>query len=189
MTIVRQPIGVDTLPRLAAGNYMFATSPSGGSTSNAHGNNVLRLMPWWVPRPLEIDRIGAEITAAGEAGSKMRLGIYADNGNAYPGALLLDAGQIAADSATVQELTCALTLSSGLYWIGGAVQGAPTTPPTVRINSTWYPPVPIAVGGMPAANSTAVGYSQTGVTGALPATFTSTIGTAGSAVRTFVRTA
>lgn len=176
-------------PPLSAGVYVWTSGPFATSTSAILGNGTLRLVPWWVPRAITIVRIGAEITAVGEAGSKLRLGIYNDNGSCFPGTLLLDAGQIAGDSATVQELTISQALAPGLYWVGGAVQAAPTTQPTVRVPNQWTPPVWMATGtSMPAANNTIIGYSQGSVSGALPANFTTSIGTAGTAPRVFVRT-
>jgi len=67
-------------------------------------------------KAVTLDRIGIEITIAGTAASLVRLGIYSDSGNVYPNSLLLDAGTIAGDSATVQSITINQTLSAGLYW-------------------------------------------------------------------------
>jgi hypothetical protein len=174
----------------AAGQYIFTSSPATSSTNAALGNGTLRLAPWVVTRAMAIDRIGAEITTVGEAGSKLRLGIYTDNGSCFPGALLLDAGQIAGDSATVQDLTVSLTLPTGLYWIGGVVQSAATTQPTVRVVSNWTPPVPISGGtSAPAATAAYVANTQTSVSGALPATFTATAVAGAAAVRVHVRAA
>jgi hypothetical protein len=149
---------------------------------------TLRLYPWVVPNDVTLTRIGAEVTSAGEAGSKVRLGIYADDGSGYPGALVLDAGTIAGDSATVQELTISQFLPAGLYWIGAAVQVVTTTQPTVRIQGTGNPPINITLGtSAPSAGYSVWGFSQTGVTGALPANFTTTPSTAGSAARLHVK--
>jgi hypothetical protein len=177
------------LPRPLAGWYFYSTSAVSNTTSNTLGNGSLRLAPWVVDRAMSIDRMAAEISTVGEAGSKLRLGIYADTGNGYPGALLLDAGQIAGDSATVQELTVSLSLPVGVYWIGGAVQSAATTQPTVRVNSQWYPPVPIPSSTLPAAGGGAAAALQTGVTGALPATFSSTLASAQTYPRLILRAA
>lgn len=178
-------------PPLKTGRYYFPISQHGSATSSALGNGTLRLAPWLVDRAITIDRIGGEITSIGDAGSKLRLGIYSDDGSGYPGALVLDAGQIAADSATVQELACNLTLQPGLYWIGAAVQSVTATQPTVRtLSSVWTPPVPLNFGSiLPATGSTTFGYQQGGVTGALPANFSTTLSTIGGAPRLLIRTA
>lgn len=179
------------IPPLRTGLYFFPQSPQNSATSNTLGNGTLRLAPWLVERAITIDRLGAEITTIGEAGSKLRLGIYADDGSGYPGALLLDAGQIAADSSTVpQELTCSLTLQPGLYWLGAAVQSAAATQPTVRtVANGWTPPIPVGTTSIPGANVFYLAYQQTSVTGALPATFSSTVSVGGTLPRLLIRTA
>lgn len=175
-------------PVPGAGQYLYTASPFTSSTSITLGNGTLRLYPWWVDRAVVVSRVAADVATVGEAGSRFRIGIYADNGNAYPGALLSDSGQIAGDSATVQELTISLALSRGLYWIGGAVQSAPTTQPTMRTLGTWTPPVTLAVGStLPAASGTTAGFSQGSVTAALPATFTTSVTAAGFAARIIAR--
>lgn len=179
-------------PRVApaTGQYTFASSPTASTTNGALGNGTLRLTAFVVNRGFAIDRIGAEVTTVGEAGSKFRIGVYADNGSCYPGSLLLDAGQIAGDSATVQDLTVSLSFAAGLYWIGGAVQSAPTTQPTMRVISGWAPAVPISVGtAAPTAGVGAAGNSQTSVTGALPGTFTATPVVSGTVARIHMRIA
>lgn len=173
---------------VTAGRYMFPVSPGTSSTTATLGVGTVRVTAFYNPAPISIDRLGAEITTIGEAGSKLRLGIWLDNGNAYPGALLLDGGVIAGDSATVQDLTVSALLPSGLIWIGGAVQVVVTTQPTVRITNAVTPPV-FCVGATttPTANLQPIGYSQASVTGAFGATFSSTVATTGSAPRCHIR--
>lgn len=191
MPIVRRVgLSADVAPMPSSGRYYQPVAPGAASTNNGLGNGTLRLAPWVVAKQITIDRVGGDIATVGEAGSKLRIGIYQDNGNCFPGGLLLDAGQIAGDSATVQELTCSLTLPRGLYWLGGAVQSASTTQPTVRIvpGGGGAPPAPLIYGSaLPDPNISIVGLSNTGVTGALPATFSSTFGTVSSVPRVFVR--
>jgi hypothetical protein len=166
--------GRPALPSPAiVGQYVPLFRSNSLTSSNTYGNNTLRVAPFVVESSLTFDRIGAEIAVVGEAGSKLRLGIYADNGACYPGSVLLDAGQIAGDSATVQELTIStMTLAPGLYWGGAALQAAPTTQPTVRTVNATEPPVPVAYGtSLPAANSAITAYVSGSQSGALPATY------------------
>lgn len=176
-------------PDPATGHYFLTASPAGSSTSSTLGVGTLRLLPWIVHRAITIDRIGAEVTSAGDAGSKLRLGIYADNGNGYPGALVLDAGTIDGDSATVQSVTISQALSPGLYWVGGAVQVVSVTQPTVRtINTSWIPPVSLTLGtSAPSAAANTLGFSQGSVTGALPSAFTTSVSASGAIPRVHVR--
>lgn len=152
------------------------------SASSAMGNGTLRASPIKFDRAVRLDRIGAEVTTIGEAGSLIRLGIYRDNGNFYPGNLILDAGTILGDSAAIQAITIDQALAPGVYWLCAAVQSAPTTQPTVRIASTMIVPGPGALASSLSANTT-MGVSQAGVSGALPAAFTSTITVSGTIPR------
>lgn len=182
---------VDTVapaPATSPGVYYFPASPSGMSTSNVLGNNALRVVPWVITKPWSLTRIGAEITAVGEAGSKYRLGIYADNGFGYPGALVVDAGLIAGDVVGAAEQTVSLTLQPGIYWIGGVVQLAPTTQPTLRVIASWVPPIPINLGSTAPFNVSVMGYQLGNVSGPLPSTMASA-GISGFSARLFVKTA
>lgn len=178
---------------LRPSHYYQCTPATGLSTDSTLGWNVVRVMPFVVPNRVTITRLGAEVTVAGAAGSLFRLGIYADNGNTFPGALVLDAGTIPGDSATVQELTVSKALKPGLYWVGGAVQGGSSgTQPTLRtltgvtagrgvINNGFQVP--------PAAAPIAPGFAYTGVSDALPAAWTGTISPSAVGPRAFVKIA
>ena len=162
-------------PTHGAGRYMIPVSPSGGNTSAAVGIGTLRLTAWLNPFDITIDRLGGEVAVIGDAGSKVRLGIYYDNGAAYPGSLMLDAGQIAGDSATLQDLTVSLFIPAGLYWLGGTVQTVTTTQPTVRTISSASPVTIFGPTTLSGSNPSYSGYSMSGVTGAFPSTFSATV--------------
>lgn len=185
-------------PLYRSGFYYFCNSPASASTSSGLGNGSLRLTPWVVTKSVTITRIGAEFSVAGEANSVFRLGIYADDGTGIPGgAAVLDAGSISTGTGNagtvatggtpgVYEITVSQALTPGLYWVGGAVQGAPSTQPTIRTvaNSLMIQPIPSAT--LFAANSGNVGFVLASVvTGALP-TWSGTA-SAGSAPRVFFK--
>lgn len=177
---------------MRSGLYYLTTPHTATSTAATLGNGTGRFTPWRVNRTTAFAKIGAEITSAGEAGSVLRLGIYGDDGTGYPGALVLDAGTIAGDSATVQEITVAFTLTPGLYWVGGVVQSAPTTQPTVRTLAMDVPnQMPLTAGTTPTANAPAnVGFVGFSMTGALPSTWpTASPNLSATAARIFVKTA
>lgn len=166
-----------------SGSYSVAATNPGSGTSNAQGNNTLRVCPWYLPNPVTIIRMGCEVTVIGGVGSLFRIGIYADNGNLQPGTLLLDAGTVVTDVVGVPEVTTSLALQPGLYWIGGALQNA-ASQPTVVTNSvsSFYPPTTT----FPVGAAT-VGWVHNGtVSGALPGTFTPNF-VGGSAVRIHVK--
>lgn len=153
---------VMTSPRLATGSYFYPLSPFGSGTNGALGVGSVRVAPWVVYTTISLSALAGEITTVGEAGSKLRLGIWADTGAHYPGALVVDAGQIAGDSATVQQLTVSVTLTPGVYWLGAAVQTVTTTQPTVRIlNAVTDPTFPISAGtSLPAGGQAFVGLQS-----------------------------
>jgi hypothetical protein len=173
------PVMSPTAPGpLTSGNYYPSLGATSLTTSAALGNGTLRLHPVYIPNPVSIVRLGAEIASGttGDVGCTFRLGIYSDTGGGYPGALVSDAGTIAADSTGVKEVTISVALAPGLYWMGGVVQGVTVTQPTVKtfnaVNFLQY----LSFGtSAPTANQTTLGYTQASVTAALPASFTATI--------------
>ena len=128
-----------------------------------------------------------------------RIGIYADDGTGLvTGAPILDAGSIStgtgnagtvatAGTPGVYEITTSILLPPGLYWVGGAVQGAATTQPTMRsvLPSTILNGPPSNAMAVP--NLQNIGYQVTGVSGALP-TWSGT-SQSGTAVRIFFKIA
>lgn len=180
------------IPR-RAGSYYQTTPHATTTTNGALGVGTGRFSPWAVRRTISIVRLGAEVSTAGEAGSLVRLGIYADDGTGYPGALVLDAGTIAGDSATVQEITVSTVLTPGLYWVGAVVQNVVTTQPHLRaIAVDLSSEMPLTTSGAtPTTNWTpGVGFTGFSMTGALPASWpTATPNVTSVAARLFVKTA
>jgi hypothetical protein len=187
MAKIRTDIPVPPIP--AAGQYVFPLAPTTSSTSATLGVGTLRLSPFWLPSPIRFDRIGGEITVAGDVGSVLRMGVYGDNGAVNPKNLLVDAGTMDGGAVGVHEVTIAtLTLGAGLYWIGGVVQNVTTTQPTVRALPSVVP-MPLLPTGTVIGNALTVGQSMGGVTGALPATFGAPTYAMGTGPRLFVRMA
>lgn len=175
--------------KLVSGNY-YSTASQGSATTGVWTSGQLRLAPFWLPNAVSLSKIGAEVTSAGDAGSVVRLGIYGDNGNGYPGKLILDAGTIAGDSNTVQEITISQALTPGLYWIGTASQVITVTAPTLRAINTGpaYPWMTLGT-STPSSNTSIVGYTQSSVSGALPAVFQTTPSVVSGATRVFIKVA
>lgn len=186
-------------PTYKTGSYYLPHSSGSGQTSNTLVNNTLRLLPLVITKRVQIVRVGADFSAAGEANSVYRIGIYADDGAGLPtGAALLDAGSISTGTGNagtvatggtpgVYEITVAITLAPGLYWFGGVVQGAPTTQPTMRTVNPAVLTNSLPLAAIPSANVTVIGFSMTGASGALP-TWSGTT-TSGSGPRLFYRVA
>ncbi len=133
----------------------------------------------------KIDRIGTEVTTAGGTGSVVRLGLYDSDGNGLPGNLISDAGTVASATTGGKEATVAITIKKGgRYWAVVVPQGAPSPNPIFRglqgqfqVGATSYP-----IGA-----STLGGYTLTGVTGALPSTWSSVTATTGAAPEVVLR--
>lgn len=162
-------------PNPEPGSYFYMTSQGSGTASGAGAltNNSMRVAPMVIDAAMVLDRLAVDITTAGETGSTLRPGIYADSGAGVPGSLVVDGGAVAADTTGVKEVTVSVTLAAGIYWVGAVVQAAVTTVPLVRIVNNWTPRVLIRAGtSLPGSASNVAGYTMAGVSGALPASFT-----------------
>ena len=158
---------------MRAGVWHFTTPHTATSTANTLGNGVGRFTPWLITKPTRITALSAEITAAGDVGSVLRIGIYRDDSTGYPGELLLDAGTIPGDAVAVATVVTNITLVPGLYWVGGVVQNVTTTQPTVRtVSVDLLGVIAASTAATPPANvPVGCGYTGFGMTGALPATW------------------
>jgi len=111
---------------LKTGNYLNYWG-LGASTSATIvvADKIYATSPLLVARPMTIDRLAVNVKVAGTAGKKARIGIYQNGTNCYPGALLLDAGEIAVDSTGVKAVTINQALPKGLYWMAFISDGTP----------------------------------------------------------------
>jgi hypothetical protein len=105
--------------------------PWGNASTSSRPNGYLTCLPLRVDTGFNVVGIGIEVTTAGQAGAVLRLGIYIDSGSA-PGALLLDAGTVAADSTGIKTLPISATLTAGWWWLAALPQNCPTTLPVTR---------------------------------------------------------
>lgn len=148
--------------------YDFTARWQGASTGAvACTADNLYTTPLWVPKTRSIDRIGINITTQASAGNKARLGIYRKAvGSPLPGALLLDAGEVAVDAATAVAATVALVLPGPALYHVALV-------PQANISITGVTPVGgiygAAAGGTDLQRISAV---MSHAYAALPATFT-----------------
>lgn len=158
---------------IASGYYI---APEGFRSSGAiAAANTEYAIPLWIAAPGTLVRIGVSVTVVTSvtAGTVIRLGIRADNGAGKPGALILDAGTVAGDAVANPEITISQAIATaGLYWLTATCQIAGATLPTVRMLGTggMYP---VSAGSIVNALSGGLcGYTATGVSGALPGTYT-----------------
>lgn len=164
--------------------YWYSTPASSVGTV-IPTNGTMRASKLVVGSPCTLNAICTSVTVAGSTGALVRLGIYADAGDA-PGALLVDAGTV--DGTVVGQTAATISLpvaAEQVLWLAVVTQGAPTTGPTVR-NFT----APTALGDTSAAtvlDNDLTAAQATGITGALPTTTTWT--RAGNGYRAAVKAA
>jgi hypothetical protein len=107
-----------------SGRY-YSMHYAGGNTVGLPLSVQIQALPFVVINTISVNSIAIDVTINGGAGSKTRLGLYADNGLVYPGSLLVDAGVTDNSTTGVKELAIspAQALTNGLYWIVGALDG------------------------------------------------------------------
>lgn len=81
--------------------------------------------PLWVPEARTFDRIGLSVVTASAAGTRMRLGVYEALSNGFPGARILDSGDLLADAAAVKTFDARLLLE-GHYMLVCLCESTPT---------------------------------------------------------------
>jgi hypothetical protein len=145
-------------------------APEGNRSTVTTVLNQMTAVPFFVSNTESFDRIGAEVTTVGTAGSVVRLGIYADSGVGQPGALVLDAGTIAGDVQAAAEITINVTLPAGLYWLAAVGQTIGT--PIMRcLSATNTVPCGVATLAVATGASPQMGHRMAGVTAGLPNPF------------------
>lgn len=97
--------------------------------------DTLYAQPLPIPRAVTIDELSLQVTTAA-VGMKARLGIYEDDGSVYPGALVLDGGEVDVGSTGVKKVLISQALTKKLYWTVVISDG---TPEMMRILRYWTP--------------------------------------------------
>lgn len=136
--------------------------------------NRLVATPHWFERGTVVT-VGQMQRANGAAGTVHRFGLYADDGNGRPGALLADGGSVAADSGgfVVKAATVNYVIpTDGLYWPAGVTNSGASTN-LFQAGDTGGNPLAAMLFGLhngPDHPWVAFGMSHT-ATNALPANF------------------
>ena len=124
------------------GASLFRVGPSDGSLmvpttttgTLALTNGRLYLTPAYLPRRVQADDIAVQVNVAAAAGGVLRVGLYADNGNAAPeGDPLHDFGTIDLTGVGFRSAPAGTfpILGPALVWIASAAQGSPATQATL----------------------------------------------------------
>ncbi len=102
---------------IKVGQYDLGGYHSTFSTVGVSANRIYAV-PFHVSRKRTYQYAAIYVTAAGGAGKKARLGIYADDGTVLPGAFIEDWGEVAIDSTGLKAIDITdRQLDKGLYWV------------------------------------------------------------------------
>jgi len=156
----------DFLQKLRTGQYTFM--PYDPTASNAAFTIVVDTLyahQFFLPRDMTFDRIAIRISTA-VGGSSVRLGIYEDGVNLYPGALLLDAGVVSSATTGLKEITINQAVPKGLYWLVAVSDAGPAA---WKYTSVSASPTGITLDATPSVNR---GWRVAQAFGALPDPFT-----------------
>jgi hypothetical protein len=154
------------IPLIGSGIYVGTTRTT--VTSNAATNNTTYYCPIYLPT-CTLDRIGFRATTYSVTGD-VRLGIYQNSATTNkPSTLILDAGTVSVTTNSTYEITINQAVTAGWYWLAINKNGG-----TFNLyNATASIGYPIfatnAANSLNEATSqsfTAMGYSETGITGA-----------------------
>jgi hypothetical protein len=154
--------------RHKAGYYYQTTNAASGGYAVTFGNNTLRTSPVTITGVVNVTEIGVQIQTAGNAGSTIRMGIYADNGG-RPGALIVDGGTVPGDAvSTFAKVTINVTLVQGTYWFAAVCQNSATLIPSCLSSLASTMDLGTPTGNVTSGSAAIV---AAGVTGALPNPF------------------
>lgn len=94
---------------------------AGSATNVLIAANQPDVFPFLVTESTDYTGIAVKVDAI--AGTGARLAIYADDGDGYPGSLLLDAGTVSTTTTGWKEVAINITLEPGVYWLARNTDG------------------------------------------------------------------
>jgi len=143
----------------------YHNQPIGAATTTTQAlvANRFYVFPFYVPGTQSFDRIAVYVSTL--SAGQIRLGVYEDNGQVYPGTLVVDAGTVDSGTTGTKTLTISEILTDKLYWtclIGNS------TPTLYGVASTSaYAPLGSAAPG----GTNYTGYYKDSTYGSLPSEF------------------
>ncbi len=176
-TINTQPFDWSSITRVGTAANRWYSYGNGTynftATTAATAVGTLRAYPILITKPTQIDQLAINVTAAAAVGSLARVGIYRDNGNVYPGSLVVDAGTAATNTTGVKTFATNLPvrLEPGLYWLA---QNYGTGAPTLRGVGSILMPQPLGYDATLGTNAPGIGWTVAFAFAAMPANFPST---------------
>lgn len=145
---------------------------NGGTTS--FSVDLLRIVPFFVPKTIHIDRIAFVVTTVGGAGSKARCGIYNTQQTApfLPTTLVVDGGEFDTTALNGKISTVDVTLQGGTVYASAYLPGtaAPTIASLVTVG--LFPFLGYQISASATTTTLSQGLSAGLAYGALPLTLT-----------------
>jgi hypothetical protein len=141
------------------------------ATTTLPAINTLFALPFVVAKTTKFDTIRYNVTTTGTGSG--RAGIYRDNGNCYPGALIFDTGAILSTTTGVKNTTITASLQvfqPGLYWL--AWECSTTAPQIMGLSTLAAMLTLFEVSGTMTVTTSGYGYSVAHTFGALPNPYT-----------------
>jgi hypothetical protein len=133
----------------------FYGNPAGNTpTTLLTVTGTLYAYPFYIAAPTLVKTVAFDVTT-GQTGGGARIGLYADNGSGYPGALVsgTDGGALIATSgAAVQTNTINVTLQAGWYWCASIYTATSTFPTVAAITGGYGLDLPSQLGSDTAAH-------------------------------------
>jgi hypothetical protein len=152
---------------VTAANWNLGVQGGGSLSTISLPGNIIKFYKIYIANAITVTRLGCNVTNAGTAGSRGRLGIYSDV-NGYPSALILDSGEFTCDSIAGKTLTgLSGTLPAGVAWLCSVNNSVANVTFSSHPVSNLYPLASLAPAGGNNANYTH--YSGTFTYAALPA--------------------
>lgn len=128
------------VPLVASRFYGLPAGATPGTLLTVTG--TLYAYPFNVSGPATVKTLAID-TTTGQTGGAAFIGIYADNGAGYPGALVATSNNtsalIATSGAAVQTYTpaTALSLAGGTYWLASIFTASATFPTVADVSATY----------------------------------------------------
>jgi hypothetical protein len=169
-----QPPGLPVAPPVV-GEFISPFSVGVGANAAPPENEVQAQMAF-IPRPITVDRMIVDVRVAGSVPCEGRMGIYASDSDGRPSSLIVDAGLFDASSTGIKSITLspAVTLPQGVVFFCIVRQTANSFFINCSANSSGLMRGMFEISAFGGAGNVPNlwGYRQSGVTGALPSTFT-----------------
>ena len=155
-----------TLNRYYSNEVLDNTAPITATVVAA----TMYALPLLISKTTTIDSVQINVTTLGAA-SSVNVGVYADNGNMYPGALIQDFGNQATATTGIKTFVTGvpITLLPGLYWL--VFLCSATAPIVTGWTALSLPPI-LGISSALTGVALGLGWSVAQAAGPLPSTFT-----------------